>query len=477
MEIDVLSTAPHSGPRVFDSPELPADRATLERLRRGTAEVDLAAPAVVLPDFHHKPKLEMPSSIAVATTHTIRPTFTSSSVNCGMALIALDCDRPDRAAIESFYRRVRERFPYPPGRRRQLSTRDVVRAAAGGGEFAADRYGVDPAELERVEEDGRVDLEPWGGAGRMRAELPWLTFALAGLRFGTVGPSNHFVELQVVEEVLDPAAAERLGVREGQLTIQYHAGGGVLTGEIGRMFGRRLDYPRQLRAVMAVQKPLYHLASARSVAALRERLSLYFAAACPPVPLDSDEGRRLMLANGAAMNYGFAFRLATYAGLQALAREEFGGGPGRLVVDSPHNSVYLEEVDGRRAVVHRHNSCRAYPAERMRAGTTFADTGQAVLLPGTNRTSSYLAVADSGAHRSMHSACHGAGTVVAQYAKSGISRPHPEGHRTLKFGYTDAAPAEVTHLDDKGVDGALAILVRHRLVRPVARLRPMAVLT
>ena len=145
---------------------------------------------------------------------------------------------------------------------------------------------------------------------------------------------------------------------------------------------------------MAVQKPLYHLASARSAAAVRQRLSLYFAAACPPVPLDGDEGRRLMLANAAAMNYGFAFRLATYAGLRALARDAFGGGPGRLVVDSPHNSVYLEEVDGRRAVVHRHNSCRAYPAERMRAGTTFADTGQAVLLPGTNRTSSYLAVAD-----------------------------------------------------------------------------------
>ena len=63
-----------------------------------------------------------------------------------------------------------------------------------------------------------------------------------------------------------------------------------------------------------------------------------------------------------------------------------------------------------------------------------------MLLPGTNRTSSYLAVADSGAHRSLHSACHGAGTVVAEYARSGRSGPHPQGHRTLKFGYGDAAP-------------------------------------
>jgi len=477
VQIDVLSAEAFDQPRVFDSPELPADSYVLDRLRRGTAEVDLAAPAVVLPDFHHKRKLEMPSSIAVATTHTIRPTFTSASVNCGMALIALDCEKPNRPAIEDFYRRVRERFPFPAGNRRELTTREVVEAAARGAEFAADRYGVGVDELERIEQDGRVDLERWGGAARMRRELPRLTFALAGLRFGTVGPSNHFVELQVVEEVFDDDAAAALGVREGQLTIQYHAGGGVLTGEIGRMFGRRIDYPRHLRAAMAVQKPLYHLASARNLATLRHRLSLYFAEGCPPVRLDTDEGRRLMLANSAAMNYGFAFRTTTYAGLRQMAREAFGGNGGRLVVDSPHNSVYLEEVAGQSAVVHRHNSCRAYSADLMRPGTTFSETGQAVLLPGTNRTSSYLAVAGPHAGRSLHSACHGAGTIVSQFEKSGLSTLHPERHRTLKFGYRDAAPAEVEHLDDLGVNAALDILVGHGLVRPVARLRPMAVLT
>ena len=89
-----------------------------------------------------------------------------------------------------------------------------------------------------------------------------------------------------------------------------------------------------------------------------------------------------MLANAAAMNYGFAFRVSTYASLRRLAAECFGGATGRLVVDSPHNSIYEEPVDGEPAVVHRHNSCRAYPAERMVPGSTFAQTGQAVLLPG-----------------------------------------------------------------------------------------------
>ena len=110
----------------------------------------------------------------------------------------------------------------------------------------------------------RIDLARWGGSERLVAEMPALTWQLARLRFGTVGPTNHFVELQEVEEILDPEAARLLGIREGQVTLQYHAGGGVLTGEIGHLFARRRDTARVMRAAMAVQKPLFHLATARS---------------------------------------------------------------------------------------------------------------------------------------------------------------------------------------------------------------------
>lgn len=464
-------------PRVFDSSDLPADPGVLERLVEGTRDADLAARPVVLPDFHHKSKLEMPSSIAVATLDSIRPTLTSGSVNCGMALLGLDVDRPGRPAVEEFFRRVRERFPYPKSNRRELTTAEAVQAAVEGSRFAAGRWDVSPEDVERVEEDGHLDLAPYGGGERLLRELPTLTFYLAGLRFGSIGPSNHFVELQEVEQVLDPVAAELLGVRQGQVVLQYHAGGGVLTGEIGRLFGRRKDYPRHLRAAMAVQKPLFHLATARSAVQLRERMGLYFADGCPPVPRQSDEGQRLLLANAAAMNYGFAFRLATYAALRQLIGEVFGGRRTSLVVDSPHNSIYEEDVDGISAVVHRHNSCRAYPASRMREGTVFAQTGQAVLVPGTSRTSSYLCVAGEDSQASLYSACHGAGTVVKDFA----SRPGAMGDRlqrsTLRFRYSDEAAELTPHHDDAGIDAAVGILTGHGLVRPVARLRPFAVLS
>jgi tRNA-splicing ligase RtcB len=226
---------------------------------------------------------------------------------------------------------------------------------------------------------------------------------------------------------------------------------------------------------MSLVKPLYHGMTARSLEQLRARYRLYFAGGCPPVSLDSDEGRRLMLANAAAMNYGFAFRIAVYAGLRQLAAETFGGSGGQLVVDSPHNSIYEEDVDGAPAVVHRHNSCRAYPAELMPAGTTFAQTGQAVLVPGTHRTSSYLCVA-GGSASALYSACHGAGTVVSDFAKKGISQLDSQQRSTLRFRYDDAAPADAPHFDDKGVDEVLGVLTRGGLARPVARMRPFAVL-
>jgi RNA-splicing ligase RtcB len=175
------------------------------------------------------------------------------------------------------------------------------------------------------------------------------------------------------------------------------------------------------------------------------------------------------------MNYGFAFRVAVYAGLRRLAGAVLGGSGGQLIVDSPHNSIYPEEVGGQPAIVHRHNSCRAYPAELMPAGTTFAETGQAVLVPGTHRTSSYLCVG-AGSPAALYSACHGAGTVVSNFAERGISGPDPLGRGTLRFRYDDSAPTSAPHLDDNGVNEALGVLVSGGLVRPVARMRPLAVL-
>jgi len=463
--------------RVFDSADSPADSFALTHLRDGLADSDLAAPPVVLPDFHLKGDKEMPSSIAVATRDTIRPTFTSASLNCGMALVALDMERPRPAAITDFYNRVRKRYPYPPTYRRDLTPDEVARCAADGAHFAVQRFGVDPAELDRVEEGGHLDLESYGGRERVRRELPWSVVQLSRIRFGTIGPSNHFIELQEVEEVLDSEAADLLGLERGQVTLQYHGGGGSLPGELGLLFGRRKRYPRPVRIQMAVQKPLYHFGRARSIEQLKLRKALYFSTGFPPVERSSPEGERLMLANAMAMNYGFAFRLSAYASLRAIVRESFGAAGGRLIVDSPHNSIYEERADGGTAVVHRHNACRVYPPSATPDHPIFRKIGRPLLLPGTDRTSSYVCVPGDEAHRSLYSAPHGAGKNIERFLAGGLSGPSPFGGVTLRFDYSGAGPIEVPHLDDRGVDDVVDVLAGHGIARPVVRLRPLAVLS
>ncbi|HEV8156040.1 MAG TPA: RtcB family protein [Gaiellales bacterium] len=472
------ATGPDAAPRlrIFESAEAPADRSALAVLEAGVADADLAAPAAVLPDFHLKADKEMPSSIAVATRDVIQSTFTCCSLNCGMALAVLDIDPPSAARIGDFYGRVREALPYPPSYDRVLTRQEVVGCAADGAEFAVARYGLDPAVLDGIEEGGRLPVDGFGGRDRVRHELPWLTKEMSRIRFGTIGPSNHFIELQQVEAVLDADAARLLGIEAGQITLQYHGGGGTLPGQLGVLFGARKRYTRALRAQMAIQKPLYHLARSRSLAQLRSRAGLYFAGGALPIERDSVEGERLMLATVMAMNYGFAFRLATFATLDAQARRSLGATGARLVVDSPHNTIYEEPIGGRRAIVHRHNAARAYPASRMAHHPVFGRIGQPVLLPGTSRTSSYLCVAGAGAERSLYSASHGAGTTVDEFARTGRSADDPRGRSTLRFRYAQREPVAVPQLDDRGVDAALRILQDDDVLRPVARMRPLAVL-
>jgi tRNA-splicing ligase RtcB len=462
-------------PRIFDSADHPVRLDSLALLMRRIEGVDLAAPPVVLPDFYHKKLMESPSSIAVATTDTIRPVFTSAALNCGMALVGLDIERPNALALADFYGRVRAALPYPPPNRAVLSAEEVVRCAVDGARFAVDRYGLDPSELDRIEEGGRLDVDVYGGEPRVRRELSWMATQLARMRFGTVGPSTHFVELQEIEEIFDAEAARRLGVELGQLTMQFHGGDGVLNIQMGARFGRRLAGSRALRAVMAVQKPMYQLGSVRSRRQLAERMSLYFSGGCPPIPRESAEAERVMLANAVAMNYGFAYRQATYSTLRRLAATVFGART-RLIVDSPHNTIYEEEVEGRSAIVHRHNSARAFPASRMQGHPIFSATGMPLLLPGTNRTSSYLCVAAEGADQSIFSASHGTGSIITDFEQRGLSTADPQGHTTLRFRYDANGPIVVPHLDDNGVNEGLRVLATNNLVRPVARMRPFAVL-
>jgi len=147
-------------------------------------------------------------------------------------------------------------------------------------------------------------------------------------------------------------------------------------------------------------------------------------------------------------------------------------GLARLIYDAPHNGVWRERIGEQYLWIHRHNAARVTPPSRLPAGSIYRDTGHPVLLPGSERTSSYLCAGGEGAADTLHSAGHGAGHAV-----QALARPLDKAARfTRVYRYGSSSVEQRPQLDDNGVDRVLRALVSHDIARPVARLRPLGVL-
>ena len=152
---------------------------------------------------------------------------------------------------------------------------------------------------------------------------------------------------------------------------------------------------------------------------------------------------------------------------------------GRLIVDSPHNSIYEEEVDGRPAIVHRHNACRAFPAERM---SDHPDLRSRPANPSCSRARTgpppISVCAEDGAGTSLHSACHGCGETIRQFASQRAARTSTRlAGRPFASATPTPRPNRSGTWTTAGSNDTLTSSSTNRLVRPVARLRPFAVLT
>ena len=218
---------------------------------------------------------------------------------------------------------------------------------------------------------------------------------------GTLGSGNHFLELQVVDEVFDREAAATYGLRQGQISIMIHCG--------SRGFGYQVcdDY----LVTMAE-------ASRRYGIDLPDRQL-----ACAPVT--SPEGRAYLSAMACAANYAWANRqmimhLTEGALLHALriSPKELNL---RLVYDVAHNIAKLEthDLDGHpvKACVHRKGATRAFGPGRPEIPADYRETGQPVLIPGDMGTASFVCKGTARAlAETFGSTCHGAGRVLSRTA-------------------------------------------------------------
>lgn len=469
-----------SGVRLLTTERTAPDAATMERLE-SISRQPWVREMVALGDVHWKPRMETPSSTATATGGEIVMGLSSSAQNCGMMAVRTPLHagaEGDMSLVVRLMHALREEIPR--SRTVPIITREEsLRFVAGGAAAAAEHFGLSTDLVAGVEGGGSL----FDGEGVERSELLSIidekSLERGRSSFAFIGGGNHFLEIQAVEEILEPEACRELGIHAGQIMIMFHTGSERLGSDLGRLFAVRLKTSANKKRKYFFRKiPLHLIRGMPGPVSVTRRVRYYFSRRpYIPVPVDSAEGRRMLLSLKAGGNYGYANRIAVLALIQrALGRISGAAGDGLgVVADLSHNVIAKERIAGEDLWMHRHNAVRLRPPSDFPAGSLYRRIGQPSPLPGTNRTSSYLILSREGATATLNSADHGAGQTVELFEKRGLSRERQD-RRTLKFGYRSANPTVVSHLGDEGVDEVIGILRESNVAVPAARLRPLAVL-
>ncbi|WMJ07916.1 RtcB family protein [Nitrosomonas sp. sh817] len=267
-----------------------------------------------------------------------------------------------------------------------LNPQQLDQVLTGGAQWAVKQGYGNPADLEFIEENGRVSRAVPDNVSelakkRQRGEM------------GTLGSGNHYLEVQVVEKIYDQPIAQTFGLQEGQLVISIHCGSRGLGHQIGT------DYLMMLAKAanrLGIRLPDRELACA---------------------PIKSPEGQRYLGAMNAAINCALANRQI----LTHLTRETFNEIFPQAVLetlfDVSHNTCKEEthEVDGkpRGLHVHRKGATRAFGPGHPRLPQRYRDSGQPVIIGGSMGTGSYI-LAGTRSNPAFASCSHGAGRAMSR---------------------------------------------------------------
>lgn len=379
-------------------------------------------------------------------------------INCGVRLLRTDLhDRDvlrvaDRLA-DGLFRAVPSGVGAHTGRRlgdRELD--DVLRQgsawAVGEGHGTAD-------DLLTTEEEGCLaGADPRALSERARAR--------GANQLGTLGSGNHFLEVQVVDQVFDAAAASVLGLHPGQVTVMIHCGSRGLGHQVCTDHVAIMDRAVHRYGISVPDRQL----------------------AC--VPLGSPEADAYLAAMGAAANFAWANRQLIADAVRRTFATVFGSDHALpLVYDLSHNIAKFErhEVDGRRVevCVHRKGATRAFPAGHPAIPKAYREIGQPVLIPGDMGRCSMIGVGLAGAmNETFGSTCHGAGRAMSRHAALRQLRgvdlvDELKGRGIVVRVDRRGLLAEEASLAYKDVESVVRVAAGAGHILPVARLRPLVV--
>src|SRR4051794_403691 len=189
---------------------------SLEQLCNVATLPGIVGAALAMPDIHSGYGFPVGAVAATALPEgVVSPGGVGYDINCGVRLLVLPltaAELGDRKA--ALVQEIARRVPTGTGRGGGLELGGSAFEAvlAHGPRVLVSEHGIGtPDDLERTESHGRLD----GAAPRRVSER---ARARGGGQLGSLGSGNHFIELERVQRILEPAAAAAFGLSEGQLT-------------------------------------------------------------------------------------------------------------------------------------------------------------------------------------------------------------------------------------------------------------------
>lgn len=387
----------------------------------------------------------------------VSPGGVGFDICCGVRLLASSFGEEDFAGRRrELMAELDRRIPRGLGKGSIADSSLVRRTLIGGAATVLEAGYGRPADLDRCEEHGT-------SAGADVAAISARALERGGSQLGSLGSGNHFLEVQVVDQVLDGEAAAVFGLSKGMVVVMIHCG--------SRGLGHQ---------TCTDQLKLMGSAMSRYGIEVPDRQL-----AC--VPVRSPEGERYLAAMAAASNFAWANRHV----LAHEARKAFAAAFGvsmertgmQLVYDVAHNLAKVErhEVGGaeRLLCVHRKGATRAFGPGHPDLPEDLRRVGQPVLVPGSMGTASWVlrGVPDNPA---FASAAHGAGRLMSRKKakQQETGRAVMDG---LEAGGISVRPGSVGLLSEeapyayKDVDEVARVCEVAGLAQRVARLRPLGV--
>ena len=335
----------------------------------------------------------------------ISPGGVGYDINCGCRLMTTRLHIDDvRNHLQDLIRSLFNDIPSGVGSKGvlKLSANEEKKVLVEGSKWAVHHGYGSEADLETTEDRGTM-------AGADPDRVSARAIERGREQLGTLGSGNHFLEIEVVEEIFDEKAAAAFGLEKDQIAVLIHSG--------SRGLGYQVcdDYlSRMVKHIGDLGIPLPD----------RQLACAY---------LDSPRGKDYLAAMACAANYAWANRQMLMHWTRETFEKVLKKGPRelgmRLLYDVCHNIAKIEQfvVDGKETTlcVHRKGATRAFPPGHAALPAQYLKTGQPVLIPGDMGTGSYvLAGTEKAFSETFGSTCHGAGRVMSrtQAMKAGRGR-------------------------------------------------------